>query len=70
MPTGTKQQIHTSQLHGGSYGSSIPVKPAQYQINNSVPSGEMIPPWRWLEKEKNKHDICSCSWTIDVNVVG
>ena len=41
MPTGTKQQIHTSQLHGGSYGSSIPVKPAQYQINNSVPSGEM-----------------------------
>jgi len=44
MPTGTKQQIHTSQLHGGSYGSSIPVKPAQYQINNSVPSGEMIPP--------------------------
>lgn len=43
MPTGTKQQIHTSQLHGGSYGSSIPVKPAQYQINNWDPLQKWYP---------------------------
>lgn len=49
---------HTSQFNGGSYGSSIPVKPAKCQINISPPilKTEVKTPHPIKQKNKYKHN--------------